>query len=400
MSEQQYDNLVIGGGISGLGMAHLSVKNSWKTALLEKDAQVGGCIHSHAFDDSGDFWIELGSHTCYNSYGNLLGMVDDLGLDSRLKIKQKVSFKLLDQGRLAKVTARLRPFELAMSLPRLLTTDKSANSVEDFYSRVLGRKNYQDLFRHAFNAVICQEAGEVPADKLFRRKPRRKDRPRSFTLPGGLSSITRALAAQPGLELHTSTAVERIERQDDGFLVTSQDQRQWRSRRLSVALNPDQSAALLKPAFPETAAELEYIQMVSIESLAVVVSKQDLGADPLAGIIAPDDNFYSAVSRDYLDHPDYRGLCFHFKPGKLSTEAKIGRICEVLAIEPAQIRFSAERLNRLPALRMGHDSRMQKLDQSLAGTHLSVCGNFFLGVSIEDCLARSAAEFARLRQGM
>ena len=176
-----FDNLIIGGGISGLGLAHRCLRRGLHTALVEGTPQVGGCIHSHGFPDSDGFWLEMGSHTCYNSYGNLLRMVDELGMAEQLKLKDKVRFKILNRDALASIFSRLYPLELAFSLPRLFSEKKTGQSVAGYYSRVLGKRNYRDLFEPAFNAVICQPAGEVPADKLFRRKPRRKDRPRSFT---------------------------------------------------------------------------------------------------------------------------------------------------------------------------------------------------------------------------
>ncbi len=391
-----YENLVIGGGISGLGMAHLSVKQGMKTLLLERETRVGGCIRSHGFPDSGDFWVELGSHTCYNSYGNLLGMIVDLGLDAQLLHKAKVRFKVLDGERLASVFSRMHPLELALSLPRLFTEKKAGNSVADYYSRVLGNKNYRDLFSHAFNAVICQPADQVPADKLFRRKPRRKDMPRSFTLPDGLSSIPESIAGQTGLESRTGVSVQGIQRDADGFHIYCDDGGELNTRHLCVAVNPDQAAILLHDAFPELAGLLAGIRMVSIETLAVMVRRDELAIEPLAGIIAPNDDFYSAVSRDYLDHPDYRGFSFHFKPGRLDRDGKIERIRQVLDIQGGQIQAIAEHANRLPALRVGHDQRVRDMDRLLDGSGLALTGNYFLGVSIEDCLARSATEFTRL----
>jgi oxygen-dependent protoporphyrinogen oxidase len=391
-----YDNLVIGGGISGLGLAHLSLKHGLRTAVVEGADEAGGCIHSHAFPQADGFWLEMGSHTCYNSYGHLLQMVDDLGMASRLQLKGKVSFKLLEADGLASVFSRLHPLELALSLPRLFSEKKAGQSVARYYSRVLGKRNYRDLFEPAFNAVICQPAGEVPADKLFRRKPRRKDRPRSFTLAGGLSEIVRSAAAQQGLALFTGHPVTRIARDDGGFEVTLDDGRALRSRQLSLAVAPDVAARLLTEPSPDLAELLCGIAMVDIESVAAVVRREDLAMEPLAGIIAPDDAFYSAVSRDYLDHPAYRGLTFHFRPGALDEKAQERRICDVLGIGKERLVAMARRTNRLPALRVGHDVLVERIDNALAGTGMALTGNYFIGVSIEDCLTRSASEAQRL----
>ena len=44
----------------------------------------------------------------------------------------------------------------------------------------------------------------------------------------------------------------------------------------------------------------------------------------------------------------------------------------------------------------GHADLVARLDEALAGTRLGITGNWFIGVSIEDCLTRSRKEVDRL----
>lgn len=394
-----YDNLIIGGGISGLGLGHYCARKGLRTLLLEREEQVGGCIRSHTFWEAGGFWVELGSHTCYNSYGHLLDLISDLGLEDDLRLKEKVGFKLLGPDGLHSLFSRLHPLELARSLPRLLWEKKAGKSVADYYSRVLGARNYRELFGPAFNAVICQPAEEFPADKLFRRKPRRKEMPRSFTLPDGLSDIAVSIAIQEALETRIDTRATGIARDGDRFRVTTEDGGELLSRHLSLALPPDAAATLLADVFPELAKPLGEIRMAAIDSVAVAVLREELDIAPLAGIIAPGDDFYAAVSRDYMEDSLFRGFCFHFVPDRLDREQQIERICTVLGIDREAIVDIAHRRNRLPALRVGHDALVAEIDGALAGTGLALTGNYYLGISIEDCLTRSAAEFERVFGG-
>ncbi|MDH5276626.1 MAG: amine oxidase, partial [Gammaproteobacteria bacterium] len=119
------------------------------------------------------------------------------------------------------------------------------------------------------------------------------------------------------------------------------------------------------------------------------------GLRPLAGIIAHDDLFYSALSRDPVADPRYRAFTFHFRPGS-DPQRHLARACEVLGIAPQEILEHAARRNRLPALRTGHDARVAALDRQLATGRLGLIGNWFAGVSIEDSLLRAVAEFERL----
>jgi hypothetical protein len=136
--------------------------------------------------------------------------------------------------------------------------------------------------------------------------------------------------------------------------------------------------------------------MVEIESLAVLLPTKSLQLPPLAGIIGRDEDFFSVVSRDLVPDSDYRAFTFHFRPGRLDEDVKLQRIQQVLGVDPVAIEASAGYANRLPALRLGNAERVAELDLALRGQPLALTGNWFDGVSIEDSLIRSAAEFDRL----
>jgi protoporphyrinogen oxidase len=68
----------------------------------------------------------------------------------------------------------------------------------------------------------------------------------------------------------------------------------------------------------------------------------------------------------------------------------------VLGVPPEAV-VGRERVhNRLPALRVGHEARVGRIDTALAGVRLGLTGNWFQGVAIEDCLTRSRQECERL----
>jgi len=51
----------------------------------------------------------------------------------------------------------------------------------------------------------------------------------------------------------------------------------------------------------------------------------------------------------------------------------------------------------LPSLRPGHGKWVEAVDAALRGATLAIAGNFFAGMSLEECAARAAQEFAHLR---
>lgn len=392
-----FEHIVVGAGISGLGLAHNAARNGISTLVLEESQRVGGCMSSRTFEGCGDFWTEAGSHTCFNSYGHLLDTLGDLDMLDRLAPKAKLKYSLWSGGARKSIYSALHPLELAVSLPRVFTGKKTGRSVKDFYSAGLGRKNYRDLFGPAFRAVICQDADEFPADLLFRRKPKRKDIIRSFTLPGGLSDIPLAIAEQDGLDVQTGQDVSEIRRDGTGFRLLMQNGAELTCSTLTLGVPPDVAERLLGRELDEVAASLRGIGMEQVESLALCVASDRVAhLPPLAGLIAVDAPFYSMVSRDYLDDPGYRGFTFHFSAGALQPDAQVKCACEALGIDASDPSGMARATHRLPALRVGHGARVERIDAALAGSRLGITGNWFYGVSIEDCLTRSHRESQRL----
>ncbi len=119
-----FPHIVVGGGISGLGAAHFATRLGVETLVIERSGRVGGTLNSHHFDACGDYWTEAGGHTCYNSYGNLLSILDDLGLTARITPKERVPFRLWRGGKRRPIWSAIHPFELMTSLPRLLRSSR------------------------------------------------------------------------------------------------------------------------------------------------------------------------------------------------------------------------------------------------------------------------------------
>jgi protoporphyrinogen/coproporphyrinogen III oxidase len=391
-----FDHIVIGAGISGLGAAHFSARRGLSTLVLEAGDRVGGCINSPSFAALGGFWTEAGGHTCFNSYGHMLSILDDLGLTSQVHPKVKVGYKLWKEGKRRSILSALHLFEGARSIPKLFKEPKDGRSVRDYYGTVLGQRNYRDLLQHAFQAVICQPADDYPAEALFRRKPRRKEVIKAFTFAEGLATIPNAIAAQKSLAVRTGQRIEQIESEGEGFRVRLQDGPAISAAHLTLAVPPDVAARLLPAGFEDARALVAGIGMAEIETLVLVFRRDDLELPPIAGLIAVEDAFYSAVSRDFLPDEQYRGFAFHFRPGALDAESQLHRACEALGVAPERIAAQSRVHNRLPALRKGHFALVDRLDATLAGKRLALTGNWFLGVSMEDALTRSHSEHVRL----
>ena len=394
---KQYDAIVIGAGISGLSLANYAAAAGLNTLVIEKSDRTGGCFHSHRFErKAAGFWLELGAHTCYNSYGGLIQLMEQHGLMGSILAREKVSFKMLVDNDIRSIASQLSFPELFASAWRLFTLKKEGESVASYYGSIVGRRNYDRVFAPAFNAVISQRANDFPADMLFNKRPRRKDVIKSFTLKGGLATVIDKLAVVSGVTVVTGAQVSRIAKSGGNFVVELADGQGFEAPRLTLATPPPVAARLAGEIAPELSRLLSQIKVETIETVGAAVLKEKLKLPLLAGIIPVDDDFYSAVSRDTVPHNSYRGFSFHFKSGRLPLEAKLRRMAEVLRVRPEDLEQVVQRESQLPSPVVGHKALTDQIDSQLASGKLCVTGNYFAGMAVEDCIVRSRKEFDRI----
>jgi protoporphyrinogen/coproporphyrinogen III oxidase len=394
--QDTYDTAVIGGGISGLSLAHYCAGAGRSTLVLEKDLRPGGTFCSHK-TEADDFWFELGAHTCYNSYRNFIGLVRDCQLAGQVQSRSKAPFKMLVDGGLKSVLSQVGLFELIFSAPRLFFLKKTDRTVRSYYGRIVGSGNFARFFSAVFSAVPSQKADEFPADMLFKKRTRDKEFPRSFTLRDGLESLATELAARPGVAFVGGQDVVSVLRKGQGYQIRTADGVAYTSQNLALATPSSVAAQLLAQIEPQLAQHLAKVAVARVESLGVAVARDQVEFDDVAGVIPCDDHFFSMVSRDVFPHPKYRGFTFHFAPERLDRKAKLKRIGEILGIAPEAIIGVGEKINYVPSPRLGHGQWLEESERLLASTGILLTGNYFFGLSVEDCVTRSLAEFQRLR---
>ena len=389
----QHDVIIIGGGISGMSLAHYCAKAGMKPLVMDKNAQMGGTFNTCRTDN---FWFELGAHTCYNSYGTLVDLLRETGSLDKITKPDSVGYKLITKDGIKSIMSQMSFTELVFSLPKMFGVKMAGETVESYYSKIFGKRNFARVIGPMFNAVICQKSNEFPADMLFKKRPRRKEVLKKFSLQGGLQSITDAISADPGVETVTGMEVQGVEFAADVFTVTTTDGGSFHAKYLALATPSAPAAKLLQHSFPEIARKLAALQAEKVETLGVIVKKEEVKIGPIAALAATDEIFYSFVSRDTFPDPLYRAFAFHFKADAGSRESRLQRIAEVIGAGNFKHVASAEHV--IPSLRLGHKELMAELDGLLAGSPLLLTGNYFSGIAIEDCVARSLQESRRLTQ--
>ncbi len=397
------DVVVVGGGVSGLSFAWQAARAGRKALVLEGADRLGGCLDSRR--TSAGYWYEIGAHTCYNSYGALLEIIEATGLRDRILPRgdARKRFAFLRDGGIdvlgpISVLLRFDKGELLRNAWRGMRAPKEGATTCGWYSGVVGKRNYSRILAPFLSAVPSQNVDGFPVEgpgSLFKKRPRRKDVVKSFTLDGGLGAVAAAVAAVPGVECRTSAPVREVRRRGAGFEVRLSDGSAVEAPVVAVAVPPSMAAALLRADFPDVAGELGRIGMAATETYAVVVRRDQVKLPEMAFLVPADDLFWSAVTRDPVPDPEWRAFAFHFKTGRTEEEMR-GRISALLGVPQSAFQDVSRRMRLLPSPVIGHDRTVAELDRMLAGGALALTGNYFEGMAIEDCVLRSRAEWARV----
>jgi oxygen-dependent protoporphyrinogen oxidase len=398
--------VVIGAGISGLSLAWKAAQDGKQVLVLEQEARVGGCLHSERTADG--FWFELGAHTTYNSYGAFLDVVVGAGVAGKIVERgpARAVFGLLRDGQPRwltppKVLLELSWLEALIHAPLGLLLPKKGQTVYSYYSRLLGRGNYDRVLGPFLSAVPSQRADGFPLEgpgSLFKKRPRRQEFIKSFGFEGGLQVVCDAAARTPGVTLETGVTVRTLTHQGAGFVVHAADGRTFEAPVAALAIPPDGAASVLRDEFPELAAQVSRVKTVTVDSVGVALPVEKAWMPPCAFLVPVDDTFHSCVTRDPFPDARFRGFAFHFKPGQTRAE-RIRRVCEVLKVQERDFLHLAEKRISLPSPALGHGDVVAEIDRCLAGTRLAVTGNYFEGLAIEDCVLRSNAEWRRVAAG-
>ena len=399
MSESQlvYDCIIVGAGISGLSFAHYLSKENQKVLVLEKENECGGQIKTWQSADS-DFWCELGAHTCYNMYSNLLSIVKDLSADSEVFPMQNRSYMMYASGRLKSVFSQLSLSSMATHCLKILGNNKKGKTVREYFEPVVGARNYCPLFSNLFRAVISQNADDYPAELfLKKRKNRMGEFPHKYTFQKGIGALLDAIVERNRLSVQYGTSAISVSLVDSLYAVSANDGIYY-AKNIAFATDPQTAGRLAKEIDSDVSGTLSSIELSHTESFGVIVEKDSISfLKEIAGIVPMNDDFFSVVARDAVSHLLYRGFTFHFGEGRYSLEEQLDTVCKVLAIDKNQIIEYSTTRHVLPSLRM---KDVNVADSINAHRNAYFLGNYFFGLSLEDCVHRSLVEYERYKSNL
>ena len=396
MNRVDYDCIIIGGGISGISFAHYMQVKGKKVLIIEKDLNTGGQVQTIFSKQYPGYWREFGAHTCYNSYTHLLSIIKDIDETALISPLGKGSYVTYTKGKIKKMFAEMSIPALIINGPKIFFISKKGKTVKGYFSKIVGVNNYKRLFTHLFRAVISQNADEYPAELfLKRRKDRYKEFPRKYTLKRGLSDFLNSVIKKDKLEIKTSSEVVEIQKDTEGYRIVTSDGEIFQTANVAIATDPQTASRLIKKIEQPLSKLLASIPLFQTESVNVILNKEKLSIEKVAGIISLSDDFHSAVSRDLVEDKELRSFTFHFEKGEKNEEEKVTTICKVLNISRNDI-LEWETVNHiLPSLKMAHLNLSKHVEDLRNSDDIYILGNYFYGLSLEDCIHRSFDESQR-----
>ena len=388
---ESYDMIVVGAGISGLSLAYQVAQSGKKVLVLEAENRIGGCLNTY-YHDKNDFWVEMGAHTFYATYTNLIRLIQQSGLEKDIVARDKIGMKVFTDKQ-EKIMSRVNKFELLCSGPNLFFSKRDGKTVKEYFGKIVGKKNYEKVFNRMFSAVIVQKADDFSAEFfLKRRKTKSKEHPKSFVLKKGMQSFMQALTQSDNMTVLSDQKVSDITK-DGGYQVKTESGKEFTAKDIAFAVAPTAAGEMLSNVSSELSTLLKEYQTKNITSRTVVLPKEQVTFDPVSFIIPLQGSCLAMVTRDVLSHTESRGFSFHFEEKDGSKENQEQFMSELLGVE--QLGESKEANHQLPVLELGHGKRIEEIKRLAEKESIYLTGNYFNGLSLEDCVERSTQEFER-----
>lgn len=449
---------IIGGGISGLAVAHGLKARGKEVVVLEAGPRPGGTIHT--FREQG-FIAEAGPNGFLDKEPATGQLIAALNLTGKVREAQPTSKKrfIFSGGRLQAVPSsppgffktQLLPFRAKLRVLGDLFAERADwgqdESLASFATRRFGPVAARTLIDAVQTGIYAGDFERLSLQATFPRlaememqhrslilgfirEARRKAERATFsskepapgpghlcTFEGGLSTLIEALAAELGPALRTGAEVTSVARAGNAWRVESPSGA-VEAEQLVLAIPSYAAAPLVRPLDAALADELAAIEHARVAVVHLGFPRSALKAPPEGfGFLAPRQEGRRVLGCIYVSSifpwraPEDQVLLTTMVGGATRPELvdlDDGGL-EALAREElkAALEIDAEpgyrRVVRwqkgIPQYNVGHLSRLDRILQraaALPGFHLA--GNSFRGVGMNDCIrvaAQLSAELCR-----
>ncbi len=443
------DVAVIGGGISGLTVAHELLAMGRSVVVLERQVAVGGNAVSQRF---GDYLMEHGPSSLNPAAADTTGLFGRLGLDNeQVGLGAKVKYRYLTKnGRLSCIpthplgfftSSHLSPRARLALAGEMFKSRKRGNceeSVDSFCRRRFGPEFAERVIDPLTGGLFAASSGDLSVSATFpalvdmenkcgsiiagafRRRISGGKMParRLASWRNGIGTLPRTLAAGLASNIRTGIVVRRIDAAPDGFTIDTGSNGKLQARTVVVATQPHVAGALLETIDRKAT---EAALAVSAPPIAVVFLgyRRSQVTHPLEGI-----GYLTASS----EGRDVSGALFpssmfpeRAPPGHVALSAYVGgsrapdlalqspevlidtvrqEFADILGASGEPVIARVKQWPRgLPQTSLGHQKRMDVLvdcERGMPGLFLT--GNYFTGPGIAACLARATETVGRIEQ--
>ncbi len=428
--------IVVGGGISGLAVAHDLAQAGHAVTLLERQVQLGGNARSLQQDG---FLIELGPTTLNKSLPGVAERLAALGLDNAcLPLGPDVRKRYLaDAGRLHGISVSPAGFMLsnylslagrARMLAEILVPrrkEDTEESVADFVTRRFGREFAERVFEPMAAGIFMGDSRELSVSGAFPRlaglearhgsviravlAAKRGSEPgrQLFSWADGIGTLPMRLAGLLGSRVRTGVSVTGLSRHAGGFEVAT-SAGILRADAVVLAVQPHVAAKLLEPIDPDGASAAAAIPAPPVATCFFAWRRAQV-SHPLDGL-----GFLATRSGGIISGAQFPSTMFAGRApeGFVSVSAYLGgarradlaalparellplveeELRDLLGIRGAPILARAHHWPiGLPHYTLGHAARRAVLEatpERIPGLFLT--GNYLSGVSVTSCLEQA-----------
>jgi protoporphyrinogen/coproporphyrinogen III oxidase len=282
--------VIIGGGISGLALAHQLSARGEPFLLLEASARVGGVMRSGRVDGH---LLEWGPQR-----GRLTqefeALVSELGIrDQLITAPPGLPLFVYRRGKLRKVPFSVPQFiasdvlpwsaKLRLLLEPLSGAAKDDETVADFFTRKIGREAYDTLVGPLYGGLYASDPQQMIVGLSLRHVLREFSVGRSLMVPllkrggsivppdacsfqEGMETLPRALYERHRARIRLSTPVRSLVRNGAGYRVTTDDET-IDAEHVVISSEAPHAAELLRDVAPDVAGR---IAQLNYNPLAVV----------------------------------------------------------------------------------------------------------------------------------
>lgn len=442
---------ILGGGITGLTLAHLLKRQGKDFILLEGKNVLGGNIQTHHHEEC---TFELGPNTVLMNKPEVKQLMDSLGLYEHLIFAEEAATKnrfVLKNGKIAAIPNSLKsalksplfgwrtllnvlkePFVKKRkdtseeSLAAFIRRRFSSQILEDFVGPFVGGIYAGDPEKMsvAHTLSLLAEAENLKGSVirgmpalLKKRKATRGavelPKQKIFSLPEGLHQLIHALQAEIEGHYELNASVELLHRNVDNS-YTVQYQKEGETKKITVktvvsTVPAHVLSAMLSKMDQDFTKELDKVNYVPAVSTHLVFPKQTFNfsaqpfgiltrqdeKEPFLGILFNDSFFPHHANKDKtvltVISGGYKQKDLHLKEDKEITATILPAVKKLLAISDNAEYVHVQKWNKaIPQYEIGYGairSAIENFEEKNANFYIG--GNFYGGVSVSDCIARA-----------